>query len=110
MLFFNVEELNPELGDHNFTDFIQKHPVMIFTETSKEDTSKINIEGYWNYCQIRPKQKNAISNTSKITILAKHIITSGIKFIENTKTIYLPQKIIEINSTFYGKWRAKEKV
>ena len=51
ILSFNVEGLKPKSGDSNFIGFIQKY-VMIFTETWKADTSKINIEGYWDYFQI----------------------------------------------------------
>ena len=60
---FIVEGLKPKLGDPNFIDFIQKYDVVIFTETWKADTSKINIEGHWVYSQIRPKHKNAINKT-----------------------------------------------
>ena len=54
------KDWKPTLGDPNFIDFIQKYHVVIFTETWKANTSKINIEGYWGYSQIRPKHKNAI--------------------------------------------------
>ena len=84
ILSFNVEGLKPKFGDPNFIDFIQKYDVVIFTETWKADTSKINIERYWDYPQIRPKHKNAIRHSGGITILAKHI-RSGIKLVENTK-------------------------
>ena len=84
ILSFNVEGLKPKLGDSNFIGFIQKY-VMIFTETWKADTSKINIEGYWDYSQIRPKHKNSIRHSGGITILAKHIIRPGIKLVENTE-------------------------
>ena len=66
-------------------DFIQKYNVVIFIETWKVDTGKINIEGYWDYSQIRPKHKNAVSHSGGIAILAKHIIRHGIKLIENTE-------------------------
>ena len=84
ILSFNVEGLKPKLGDPSFIGFTQRY-VMIFTETWKADTSKINIEGYWNYSQVRPKHKNAIRNLGGITILAKHIIRPGIKLVENTE-------------------------
>ena len=54
ILSFNVEGLKAKLSDPNFIDFIQKYDVS-FTETWKVDTSKINIEEYWDYSQIRPK-------------------------------------------------------
>ena len=49
-----MEGLKAKLSDPNFIDFIQKYDVS-FTETWKVDTSKINIEEYWDYSQIRPK-------------------------------------------------------
>ena len=85
ILSFNVEGLKPKLGDPNFKDFIQKYDVVIFTETWKANTSKINIEGYCNYSQIRPKYKNAIRHSGGITVLTKDIIRPGIKLVENTK-------------------------
>ena len=45
ILSFNVEGLKPKLGDPNYIDFIQKYDVVIFTETWKANTSKIDIEG-----------------------------------------------------------------
>ena len=54
ILSFNVEGPKAKLSDPNFIDFIQKYDVS-FTETWKVDTSKINIEEYWDYSQIRPK-------------------------------------------------------
>ena len=82
---FNVEGLKPKLGDPNFIDFIQKYDVVIFTETWKAKTSKVNIEGYCDYSQIRPKHKNAIRHSAGITVLTKDIIRPGIKLVENTK-------------------------
>ena len=76
ILSFNVEGLKPKLGHPNFIDFIQKY-VVILTETWKANTSKINIDGYRDFSQIRPKDKNAIRHSGGITILAKHIIRPG---------------------------------
>ena len=74
-----MEGLKPKLGDPNFIDFIQKYDVVILTETWKADTLKINIEGFSDYSQIRPKHKNAIRHSGGITVLAKHIIRPGKK-------------------------------
>ena len=79
-----MEKLKPKLGDPNFIDFIQKY-VVIITETWKANISKITIEGYWVYSQIRPKHKNAIRFSGGITVLAKQIIRPGIKVVENTE-------------------------
>ena len=91
ILSFNVKGLKPKLDDPNFIDFIQKYDVVILTETWKADTSKINIERYWDFSQIRPKDKNAIRYSGRITILAKHIVRPGIKLVENTRRISLVQ-------------------
>ena len=60
ILSYNVEGLKPKLDNLSFTDFIQKYDISIFTETWKSNNSKINIEGLWDYSQVRPKHKNAI--------------------------------------------------
>ena len=80
-----MEGLKPKLADPNVIDFIQKYDVVIFTEIWKADTSKINIERYWDYSQIRPKHTNATRHSGGITVLAKHIIRPGIKLVENTE-------------------------
>ena len=54
---FNVEGLKPKLEDPNFLETIQDYDISILTETWKNDPSKINIEGFWDYSQVRPKQK-----------------------------------------------------
>ena len=85
MLSFNVEGLQSKLVEPNYIDFIQKYDIIIFTETWKADTSKINIEEYWDYFQIRPKHKNAIRHSGGIALLTKHIIRPDIKSVENTE-------------------------
>ena len=80
-----MEGLKPKLADPNVIDFIQKYDVVIFTEIWKADTSKINIERYRDYSQIRPKHTNATRLSGGITVLAKHIIRPDIKLFENTE-------------------------
>ena len=82
---FNVEGLKPKLEDPNFLETIQDYDISILTETWKNDPSKINIEGFWDYSQVRPKHKNAIRHSGGITILARYNIRPGLKLIENSE-------------------------
>ena len=45
---FDVEDLKTTLDDTSFLELIQKHEVIILTETWKADTLKNNIEGFWD--------------------------------------------------------------
>ena len=67
--------MKPRLEDPNFLETVQDYDTSILTETWKNDPSKINIEGFWDYSQVRPKHKNAIRHSGRITILAKPDIT-----------------------------------
>ena len=49
---FNVEGLKPQLEHPNFLETIQDYDTSILTETWKNDTSKINIEVFWDYSQV----------------------------------------------------------
>ena len=68
-----LKALKPKPNDPNFLELIQKYDIIILTETCKADTLKINIEGSWDYSQVRPKHKNAIRHSGGITVLAKVI-------------------------------------
>ena len=63
---------------------IGSYDISILTETLKADTSKINIEGFWDFSQIRPKYQHVIRHSGGIKILAKYIIRPGLKLVENT--------------------------
>ena len=60
-----------KLDDWNFLDFIQDFDISVLTETWKAEPFKFNIDGLWDYSQVRPKHKNAIIHSGGITILAK---------------------------------------
>ena len=68
---FNGEGLKPKLEDPNFLETIQDYDISILTETWKNDPSKINIEGFWDYPQVRPKHKNAVRHSGGIPTLAR---------------------------------------
>ena len=61
------------------------YDISIFSKTWKADTSKLNIEGFWDYSQVRPKHKNAIRHSGGIIILAKHNIQPGLRLVENSE-------------------------
>ena len=82
---FNVESLKPKLEDPNFLEMIQDYDISILTEKWKNDPSKINIEGFWDYSQVRPKHKNAIRHSGGITILARYNIRPSLKLMENSE-------------------------
>ena len=69
----------------NFLELIRKYDIIILTETWKADTLKINIEGFWDYSQVRLKYKNAIRHSGGITVLAKNHIRFGLKLVEDTE-------------------------
>ena len=52
LISFNVEGLKPKLEDPNFLKIIKDYDISILRETWKDDPSKINIEGFWDYSQI----------------------------------------------------------
>ena len=58
---FNVKGLKPKLEDPNFLETTQDYDTS--TETWKNDPSKINIEGFWDYSQVQPKYRNAIRHS-----------------------------------------------
>ena len=61
---------------------IDSYDISILTETVKVDTSKINIEGLWDFLQVRPKHQHVISHSGGITILAKYIFRPGSKLLK----------------------------
>ena len=85
MLSFNVEGLKPNLEDSNFLEFIKDYDLSILSKTWKADTSKLNIEGFWDYSQVRPRHKNATRHSGGITIIAKHNIRPELKLVENSE-------------------------
>ena len=78
-----MEGLKPKLDGLQFLGLIQEYDVSILIDLWKADNSKINIEGFWDYSQIRPKHKIVTTHSCGIKILAKHNIQTGIKLVEN---------------------------
>ena len=82
---FNIDGLKPKLEDPNFLETIQDYDISILTETWKNDPSKVNIEGFWDYSQVQTKHKNAIRHSGGISILVRYNIRPGLKLIENAE-------------------------
>lgn len=79
LLSFNVENLEPKLNDPHFLDLLNKHDLCILCETWKKDESKLNLPGFWDFSQIRPKVKKIGRYSGGITVLAKNDIRKGVK-------------------------------
>ena len=80
ILGFDVEGPKPKLHDPNFLELIQSYASIILTETWKVDTSKIDIERFWDYSQVRPKQY-AVRHSGDSTVLAKNYKRFGLKLV-----------------------------
>ena len=70
-LSFNVEGLESMLLDPGFMDLVLQHDICLLTETMRKDNSKLNLDGLWDFSQIRPKCKKKGRNSGGITVLVK---------------------------------------
>ena len=73
ILNFNIEGLDSGLQDPSLIDLINRHDICILTETWKKDDSKINLDGFWDFSQIRPKHKKAGRYSGGISLLCKDL-------------------------------------
>ena len=87
LLSFNVEGLDSMLLDPNFLDMINKHDICILTETMRKDDSKLNLNGFWDFSLVRPKEKKAGRFSGGITILVKSPLRKGIKIAHSSEGI-----------------------
>ena len=85
LLSFNVEGLDSILLDPNFLDMINKHDICILTETMRKDDSKLNLNGFWDFSLVRPKEKKAGRYSGGITILVKSPLRKGIKIAHSSE-------------------------
>lgn len=85
ILSFNVEGLKSKLEDPSFIELIEKFDISILSETWKGTTTKLNLEGFWDFSQIRPKHANAIRHSGGITILVKNTVRPGVRIEENSE-------------------------
>ena len=87
LLSFNVEGLDSMLLDPNFLDMINKYDICILTETMRKDDSKLNLNGFWDFSLVRPKEKKAGRFSGGITILVKSPLRKGIKIAHSSEGI-----------------------
>ena len=59
LLSFNVEGLESMLLDPSFSDLINNHDVCLLSETMRKDDTKLNLDNFWDFSLIRPKNKKA---------------------------------------------------
>ena len=85
ILSFNVEGLASICDDPEFMSLADKHDICLLTETWRKDDSKLNLSGFWDFSQIRPKHRKAFRHSGGITILVKHHIKPGIKVALSTE-------------------------
>ena len=98
LLSYNVENLEPKLEEPHFLDLVNKHDLCILCETWKKDESKLDIPGWWDFSQIRPKTKKTGRHSGGITVLAKQEIRKGIKVILSTEGFLW----IKLNKVFFS--------
>ena len=87
-LGFNVDGLKPKLEEPHVLGFFDNYGISILTETWKADTSKINIEGFWDFSQVRLKHKHAIRHFGGITIFAKFNIRPELNLLKTQKVSF----------------------
>ena len=97
-LSFNVENLEPKLDEPSFIDLLYKHDVCVLTETWKNDDTKINLPGFWDISQIRPKHRKAIRHSGGITIFVKEKLRQGVKVVQNTEGFLW----LKLDKTFFN--------
>jgi len=86
ILNFNVEGLSSTLIDPNFIRCIYKFDICILTETWKKDESKLNIPGYWDFSQVRPKYLKKGRHSGGITVLCKENYRAGLKILHSKES------------------------
>ena len=85
LLTYNVEGLKTKLNDPSFLKLIEGYDIITLVETWLDGKQKLNLEGFWDYSQIRPKHGNAIRHSGGITVLVRNYLRPGIKVIRNEK-------------------------
>ena len=86
-LSFNVEGLESMLLDPSFYELINNHDICILQETMRKDDSKLNIENFWDFSQVRPKKQKIGRHSGGITILIRENLREGIKIAQNSDGI-----------------------
>ena len=82
---FNVEGLKSKLEDTSFIKLVQQFDISVLTETWKRDTSKLDLEGFRDFSQVRQKHFNAIRHSGGIAVLVKIIMRQGVRLAEDSE-------------------------
>ena len=85
LLALNVEGLKSKLEDPSFIKLVQQFDISVLTETWKTDTSKLDLEGFWDFFQVRQKHFNVIRQFGGITILANNTMQQGVRLAEDSE-------------------------
>ena len=85
LLSFNVEGLDSMLEDPSFTSLVDSHDICFLTKTMRKEDTKLNIDGFWDFSQIRPKTKKKGRFSGGITVLAELDIRPGIKIVDSSE-------------------------
>jgi len=95
---FNVEGLASGLEDTNLLRLMHKNDICLLQETWKRDESKINLPGWWDFSQVRPKIKKAGRHSGGISVLCKNEFRAGIKIVESIEGFVW----IKLDAKFFG--------
>ena len=98
ILNFNIEGLSRGLEDPTLINLIYEHDICILTETWKKDESKINLPGYWDFSQVRPKHRKAGRHSGGISVLCKEKYRPGLKILHTSEGFIW----VKLESTFFS--------
>ena len=82
---FNVEGLKSKQEGTSFIKLVQQFDISVLTETWKRDTSKLDLEGFRDFSQVRQKHFNAIRHSGGIAVLVKIIMRQGVRLAEDSE-------------------------
>ena len=82
---FNVEGLKSKLEDTSFIKLVQQFDILVLPETWKRDTSKLDLEGFRDFSQVRQKHFNAIRYSGGIAVLVKNTMRPGVRLAEDSE-------------------------
>ena len=85
ILSFNVEVISSIIDDPSFFDLANNHDICLLTETWKKDDSKLELPGFWDCSQVRPKHRKAFRHSGGIMVMVKNHVKPGVKVALNTE-------------------------
>ena len=84
------------LLDPSFYELINNHDICILQETMRKDDSKLNIENFWDFSQVRPKKQKIGRHSGGKTILIRESLREGIKIAQDSDGI-----LMKLMKTFF---------